>query len=90
MQFVKSLENNKSNELDFKWKYYNDDDHGSVPLILEYNGLLYLFQLYSFKGWNQIINSASETTAEELLKLPKEHFKDVSKRFDYEVIPSEE
>ncbi len=65
LQFAHSMENKTTNELDFNWKYYNDDDHGSVPLIAEYDGLRYLFRWHNFKGLNQIINSASEMTAEE-------------------------
>lgn len=90
LQFVKSLENNKTNHLDFKWKYYNDDNHGSVPLISEHDGLRYLFRWHDFKGINQIINSASEMTAEELIELPKAHFEKVSNHFGFEVLPTEE
>lgn len=90
LQFVKSLENNSTNNLDFKWKYYSGDNHGSVPLISVYDGLRFLFQWHNFKGLKQIVNSASEMTAEELLKLPKSHFEEVSERFGYEVLPAEE
>lgn len=90
LSFAKLAENVKTNNLDFKWKYYNDDDHGSVPMIAEYDGLRYLFRWHSFKGINQIINSASEMSAEELIKLPKEHFEEVSKHFGFEVLPAEE
>ena len=89
LQFAHSMENKTTNELDFNWKYYNDDDHGSVPLIAEYDGLRYLFRWHNFKGLNQIINSASEMTAEELLELPKTHFEEVSKRLGFEVLPTE-
>ena len=90
LSFVKSLENDKTNNLDFKWKYYNNDDHGSVPMIAEYDGLRYLFRWHSFKGINQIINSASKMTAEELIELPVAHFEEVSKHFGFEVLPAEE
>lgn len=90
LSFVKSLENDKTNNLDFKWKYYNDDNHGSVPMIAEYDGLRYIYRWHNFKGINQIINSASEMTAEELIELPKAHFVEVSKHFGFEVLPVEE
>jgi uncharacterized protein len=88
LKFVHSMEMKKSG-LNFSWKYYNDDDHGSVPLIAEYDGLRYLFRWHPFKGFNQIINSASEMTPEELLELPKAHFEEVSRHFGFEVLPAE-
>jgi len=90
LSFVESLERVKSNNLDFRWKYYNDDNHGSVPMIAEYDGLRYLFRWHNFKGLNKIINSASEMSAEELIYLPIEHFKEVSKHFGFEVLPDQE
>ncbi|WNH10869.1 alpha/beta hydrolase [Thalassobellus suaedae] len=45
LQFANSLETKKDNKLLFEWKYYAKDDHGSIPLITEYDGLRFLFFL---------------------------------------------
>jgi predicted alpha/beta superfamily hydrolase len=37
------LQSNPGNGLAFAYKYYNDDSHGSVPLITEYDALRFLF-----------------------------------------------
>ena len=42
LQFANILENNTSG-LKFKWKYYKEENHSSVPLIAEYDALRFLF-----------------------------------------------
>ena len=45
-KFIKA---NSQNGLKYASKYYADDDHGSVPLISEYDGLRFIFSWYRFK-----------------------------------------
>ncbi len=89
LKFVQSLENNTTNDLNFQWKYYIDENHGSVPLIAIYDGLHFLFHWYNFEGLQKIYFSAPEMTTEELLELPKAYFKEVSNHFGYEILPPE-
>lgn len=89
LQFVNSLDDVNLNGLDFKWKYYKEDTHGSVPLVAEYDGFRSLFRWHRFTGMNKIVHSASDMTSEELLELPTVHFKGISNRFGYEVLPPE-
>ena len=86
LELAKSLQNDSTNELNFKWKYYDDDTHGSVPLIAEYDGLRYFFKWHNFK-FNNIVFNANKLTKKELLEIPKSHFKNVSRHLGYEVIP---
>jgi hypothetical protein len=44
-KFIKA---NSQNGLKYASKYYGDDDHGSVPLISEYDGLRFIFSWYRF------------------------------------------
>ena len=47
----------KQNKLTFDWRFYKDDDHGSVPLIAEYDALRFIFNFYKPKiTYNQIMN----------------------------------
>ena len=49
-------------------------------MIAEYDGLRYLFRWHSFKGINQILNSASEMSAEELAgRIPTGVLTDIDK-----------
>ena len=45
-KFIKA---NKQNSLQFDSKYYADDDHGSIPMITEYDALRFIFNYYKLK-----------------------------------------
>ena len=78
-----------NNGLDFKWKYYPEDDHGSVPLTAAHDGLRYFFSWYSLEGIDQFFERAHPGTSEDLMKVISDHYQNVSKRFGYEVLPPE-
>lgn len=80
------FEQNKQNSLKFQSKYYNDDSHGSVPLITEYDALHFLFDFYPLK---MTFKDFTDTTTALLDKYEK-HFSTVSKKMGYKVKPSEE
>jgi uncharacterized protein len=48
-ELAKCLEANSKSNLRFNWRYYKDDNHGSVPPISEYDGLRFLFDFYNPK-----------------------------------------
>lgn len=68
---------------DFNWTYkiIENETHGSVPHITAYYALRMIFS-----GWNYKI---SENREIESLKRFLSHFKDLSKKFGYEIKPSE-
>lgn len=90
LQFVNAMDTQNDTGLDFGWKYYNDDDHGSVPLITEYDALRFLFPWYTLDGLNRFYDAKGNTTAEELIDLLNTHYKNVSDQFGYEVLPPEQ
>lgn len=79
------FENNKKNGLKYQSKYYNDDSHGSVPLITEYDALHFLFDFYPLKLGPK---DFTDTTM-GLLDKYENHFSNVSKQIGYKVRPSE-
>ncbi|MBJ7880630.1 alpha/beta hydrolase-fold protein [Gelidibacter salicanalis] len=89
LQFADSLEVKKDNELLFEWKHYDNDDHGSVPLIAEYDALRFLFSWYKLEGVNDFFSENSTLTAEDLLKIIDTHYAKISDKFGYTVIPTE-
>ncbi len=89
LQFVNSLDSKKDNKLLFKWKYYNNDDHGSVPLITEYDALRFLFQWYKLNGVNDFFSENSTLTAQEILNLINSHYANITDHFGYKVTPPE-
>lgn len=88
-QFVDTVASMNDNGLHFKWKYYEDDSHGSVPLITEYDALRFLFPWHELKGLDQFFEPNSAASADDLLSLIDSHYKKVSDNFGYEVLPPE-
>jgi len=46
-EFAKLLETNNRSGLRWRYKYYDNDRHGSVALIAEYDGLRFIFDSYN-------------------------------------------
>jgi len=88
LSFINHAETGKS-ELNFAWEYYPDDDHGSVPLITEYDAFRFLFPWYRLEGLNKFFEEDAEENPEGLLKALDDHFKQVSEHFGYQVLPPE-
>jgi predicted alpha/beta superfamily hydrolase len=72
---------NKQNGINYQYKYYNTDDHGSVPLITEYDALHFLFNFYPMKLTPP--EQVDPNTA-VIIKIEK-HYDDISKHFGYKV-----
>ncbi|PCJ90960.1 MAG: esterase [Flavobacteriaceae bacterium] len=90
LQFVNARDTQNDNGLHFGWKYYDNDDHGSVPLITEYDALRFLFYWYKMSGLNAFYDPKSNTTVEELLEVIHAHYKNISDNFGYQVHPPEQ
>jgi predicted alpha/beta superfamily hydrolase len=84
LKFAKSLEK-KDNGLNFEWKYYQNDNHFSVPLITTYDGLRFLFDWYRFESRDDLYWSPDD----ESLEVVKSHYENVSQKMGYENKPNE-
>jgi len=76
------------NGLNFEWKYYPQENHRSVPLITEYDGLRFLFDWYQFKAMFELGRPGLYTT-DEALVVVKSHYENVSQKMGYEITPDE-
>lgn len=79
------FENYNQNGLKYQGKYYENDSHGSVPLITEYDAIRFFFNYYNLK---LSIKDYSNTSSQLVGKFEK-HFSNVSKQMGYKVKPSE-
>lgn len=79
------FENNDHNGLHYKGRYYNDDDHGSVPLIAEYDALRFIFD---FHNLTLGMKDFTDTTTALVTKL-ETHYKVVSEEMGYKISPPE-
>lgn len=85
LEFIKDLSKNKKNQLRFKYKFYEDDNHPSVRLIGEYDALRFIFEFYKLK----IYDSELKNPDFKLDSLLVAHYKKVSENMGYIVKPGE-
>jgi predicted alpha/beta superfamily hydrolase len=78
--FHQLLKGNIKNNLSWAWKYYEDDDHPSVPLIAEYDALRTFFKNY------ELSKSTNDTSINA--DFIRDHYKNVSAMLGYQVLPS--
>jgi predicted alpha/beta superfamily hydrolase len=81
----KFLKANPQNNLKYSSRYYNDDNHGSVPLASEYDGLRFVFDYYRI---NITAKDFTDSSDDIVTKLNK-HYEAVSKEMGYKVSPNE-
>lgn len=81
-QYIKSKQ---PKGLAFASKFYEDDDHGSVPLISEYDGLRFIFNGYKFKM--EMSDFFAPGTG--MIERMKKHYQKVSAEMGYKVAPDE-
>jgi predicted alpha/beta superfamily hydrolase len=84
LQFSDLLKSNHINGLNWDYKYYKNEDHGSVPLIAEYDALRFIFKSYRFPPFpNMFDNNFNADSA------IVSHYKIASDKMGYKVIPAE-
>ena len=79
VRFNRILEEYNQSGLRYAYKYYPDDDHGSVPLIAEYDALRFIFAPYKL----------NRATALDRPAYVREHFAAVSAVLGYPALPPE-
>ena len=84
LEFANILKSNATNDLRWSYKYYTDDDHGSVPLIAEYDALRFIFSNYKLPSFQNMFDSTFN--ADSAIAT---HFKNVSKQMGYTILPPE-
>ena len=85
LEFIKDLSKNKKNQLRFKYKFYEDDNHPSVRLIGEYDALRFIFDFYKLK----IYDSELKDPDFKLDSILVAHYKNVSEHMGYTIKPGE-
>lgn len=85
LEFIKDIFKNKTNQLRFQHKYYENDDHSSVRMIGEYDALRFIFDYYKLK----IYNSQLDNPRFKLDSLFITHYNNVSAQMGYPVKPGE-
>jgi tetratricopeptide (TPR) repeat protein len=81
----KFLKAHTQNGLKYASKYYNDDNHGSVPFASEYDGLRFIFDYYRLNVTGKDFADTSVALANKL----KQHYDMVSREMGYKTSPPE-
>ncbi|MCV9930702.1 alpha/beta hydrolase-fold protein [Flavobacterium sp. LS1R47] len=80
-----TLKKNKQNQLNFEYKYYDKDSHGSVPFIAEYDALRFIFDFYKLDlTYSDLFDNG--------MSLPtkvEKHYQNVSEKMGYQILPPE-
>ena len=85
LDFTNLLKQDQKSGLKWAYKYYADDDHGSVPLIAEYDALRYIFSNYRLPSWDIMTDSSFNTDSAVTT-----HFQELSAAWGYTVHPPEQ
>ena len=85
LELAKQLKLNTQNKLNYKYKYYKDENHGSVPLIATYDALHFIFDFYNLPLTKKDYSDTSMNLAYKIEK----HYKNISEKMGYKISPSE-
>lgn len=80
------LSANKKTNLKYGFKYYPDDNHGSVPMIGEYDAFLFLFDFYKMR----LTDDERANWNKEIISRVEKHYEQISKKLGYTVFIPEE
>jgi uncharacterized protein len=75
------LSKNKQDQLNYTWKYYENEDHITLPLIAEYDALHFIFNYDNFK---LTLKDYFNIDKEGIIKI-ENHYDKVSKQFGFRV-----
>ena len=84
LPFIKALKDDKPKGLTWSYKFYPNERHGTIELNAEYDALRYLFNYYAFL--TSQFDNHPELNVDSVLAA---HFKMLSGRFGYAVVPPE-
>ena len=87
LKFKDELARNSQNGLKWKYDYYKDDSHGSVPFISEYSGLRFIFGFYRMPATNKFLDK--DYPVDSCLATLNRHYRKVSENMGYTVLPDE-
>ncbi|MFH6768473.1 alpha/beta hydrolase-fold protein [Gaetbulibacter aquiaggeris] len=85
MAFSEIAKINDQNGLDFDWKFYPKDLHGTIPFPSILDGLITVFKWYQWENTDKF--NSPDTSKEELFKIVKYRERKLQNKFGYSVPP---
>lgn len=90
LEFTHKLDSIKPKGLSFKWKYYNDDTHNSVPLITQYDALRFFYSWFECDWYHDVFYYSNNFTGSELVEIINDHYTKVSIKMGCPFYPNEQ
>jgi hypothetical protein len=79
------LNSTKGHQLNYKVKYYNNENHGSIPHIATYDALHFVFNFYNFPMTKKDYADTTMSLGNRI----ERHYKIISEKMGYKINPSE-
>ncbi len=86
LELADLLKTSQPKGLRWKYKYYNDEDHGSVPLMAENDALRFFFSANKMTFAQYLFDPSWKGNADSAIN---SHYKNVSAQMGYTVLPPE-
>ena len=88
IEFSNSIKENKKNSLNYQWKFYEQDIHGTVSLPSILDGLKFLFNWYPIENTDMF--NSPDTPKDELIQLIRKRELKLRDHLGYKVPPFDE
>ncbi len=85
LELSDQLNNRNHTALNYRYKFYSNENHGTIPLIALYDALHFIFNFYNLPLTKK---DYADTTLLLAYKI-ENHYKNVSEKMGYSVSPSE-
>ena len=85
LEFSDTLHAYAGNKLKYQIKYYNNENHGSVPLMATYDALHFIFDFYDLHLSKRDYADTTMALADRIGK----HYQNITDKMGYEIKPSE-
>lgn len=85
LEFSDTLHACSDNKLKYQIKYYNNENHGSVPLMATYDALHFIFDFYDLHLSKRDYADTTMALADRIGK----HYQNITDKMGYEIKPSE-
>ncbi len=86
LQLADVMNEKKPKGLRWSYKYYADDDHGSVPLIAEYDALRFMFSDFRMPFVQALFEPGNTMNGDSAITA---HYKKLSSQMGYDILPPE-
>lgn len=87
--YVDLLDKTSNPGLKHTWYYYKNDDHGSVPLIAEYNGLRFFNEMFQIKDLNKLFDQKSGLGSKDKREFIQDHYSELGHALNLKISPDE-